>query len=604
MCHILAHFRNGKTVANKFNKEKNRSMKKIFIMLFSVLAVSAGMMSCSDSETDPADKKVEPTDSTEKKDTLASDTADYTVIYWGMAGGDLDPAVAIDLNTLVKNYCKGRIGKNVNIAGLLKTSVGFYRNIYKEDPIPQDSDKTWYFDSREISPDTLKKENNAPTNAQLLQDYQTVFKAFGAKEYADKEFPLNNSDSLATFIKRTAEAFPARHYVLLLWGHGTAFQPGDEQPYTRGCVLDKYVDEMVGLTTSTLVKAVEKSGVKVQTLFTQCCLMGALENMAVYSRVFDYAFLSAEVTTAFYFPEYLVYLSQAGDNEEKMKKASRDLVDFYVKNCNKGTLSTTSHGFYDLTKTSQLLDVVKEAAEWYVSNYGDADLKKKIDWALAHAVYCHQTDKEDAIADCKTTRQYIYDKMEGKASSYDREALVKVFTAWTNLVNNFGGYSYGYCLSDVMRQTLEVLPTDKKASLQGIYDRYMKTLKSMAYIQASHVPANADSDYPYIYASPTVNIFSMDPNYYIPLTYKMNDEVTMMIDAMVEGNEATASTLYHKLFEGSLQEACCPISAAETLYKASDFNLKTGWTDFLEKLTFNPGYYVNPDRSVVNESME
>ena len=581
-------------------------MKKIFIMLFSVLAVSLGTVSCSDSETDPTDKKGEQADSTEKKDTLASDTADYTVIFWGMAGGDLDPAVVIDMNTLAKNYVKGRIGKNVNIAGLLKTSKGLYRNIYQEDPIPEDSDKTWYFDSREISPDTLKSEDSRPANAQLQRDYQTVFKAFGAKEYADRFYPLSDGDSLASFIKRTAEAFPARHYVLLLWGHGTGYQPGDEDPATRGAVLDSYspTHAFTGLSAYELVKAAEGSGVKIQTLFTQSCLMGALENIAAYSRVFDNAILSAEVTTSFYFPEYLVYLSQAGDDEEKMKKASRDLVDYYVKENQAGMQGHTSHGFYDLTKTSQLLDVVKEAAEWYASNYGDADLQKKIDWALAHAVYCRSLE-EDAIDECKIVRQYIYDKMEGKTGTYTRDSLVKVFTAWTNRNSKFGGYSYGYCLSDVMRQTLEILPEDKKVMLKAIYDRYMQTLKSMAYIKANIVPDKADSDYPYIYASPTINIFSMAPDYYIPLANEMNDEVTKMIDAMVEGNETTTSTLYHKLFEGSIQEACCPnMSVVVNMYKSSDFNLKTGWGNFLEKLKFNPGYYVNPDRSVVNEWMK
>ena len=583
-------------------------MKKIFIMLFSVLAVSLGTVSCSDSETDPTDKNVNPTDSTEKKDTLASDTADYTVIFWGMAGGDLDPAVAKDMNTLAKNYVNGRIGKNVNIAGLLKTSMNFYRNIYQEDPIPEDSDKTWYFDSREISPDTLEREYSFPTNAQLQKSYQTVFKAFGAKPYAGTDYPLDNADSLATFIKRTAEAFPARHYVLLLWGHGTGFQPSEEDPYTRSCVVDNYdkMDDLVGLTTSTLVKAAEKSGVKIQTLFTQCCLMGALENMAVYSRAFDYAFLSAEVTTAFYFPEYLVYLSQAGDDEEKMKKASRDLVDYYRKKTNSETIPyLTSHGFYDLTKTSQLLDVVKEATEWYVNNYDDADLQKNINWALAHAIYCRKVEGEEIVAKCQNVRQYIYDKMEGKAVANDKETLEKLFTDWTDLIRKNGSYIYGYCLSDVMRLTIEALPEAKKSTLQGIYDRYMKTLKSMAYIQATNVPAKADSDYPYIYTSPTVNIFSLNPNYYLPLAYNMDDEVTKMINAMVDKDEDTADSLYHKLFEGSMQGVhCSKMSMIVNMYKPSDFNQKTGWVNFLEKLTFNPGFYVNPDRKVVNEWMK
>ena len=133
----------------------------------------------------------------------------------------------------------------------------------------------------------------------------------------------------------------------------------------------------------------------------------------------------------------------------------------------------------------------------------------------------------------------------------------------------------------------------------------MKTLKSMAYIQATNVPAKADSDYPYIYTSPTVNIFSLNPNYYLPLAYNMDDEVTKMINAMVDKDEDTADSLYHKLFEGSMQGVhCSKMSMIMNMYKPSDFNQKTGWVNFLEKLTFNPGFYVNPDRKVVNEWMK
>ncbi len=582
-----------------------KEMKKIFVMLFSVLAVSFGTVSCSDSETDPGDKKVEPTDSTkEDKDTLASDTADYTVIFWGMAGKQ-DPTLLMDLNALIKDYQDKKIGKNVNIAGLVKTSMGFYRYGQSE-PLPEDSDSTWYFDSGNIDPAPLEAPSQRPSSEKLQQYYQATFKTLGARVYADRTFPLDNVDSLAAFIKKSAEAFPARHYVLLLWGHGTGFRPDDEEAYTRGCVIDNHEEGKVGLMAAPLAQAVEKSGVKIQTLFTQCCLMGALENMAVYSQVFDYAFLSAEKTTGYYFPEYLVYLSQAGDDEEKMKKASRDLVDYYRNLYDKElTVLLTSHGFYDLTKTSQLLSIVKEASDWYAGNYDDADLQKKINYALANAVYCSEVDDDAVLAKCQKVRKYVLAKLQEQKVTYSREQLVDLFTEWTDLINNGYSYAQGYCMSDVMKETLAVLPQEKKASLQDIYDRYMKTLKDMAYIRANAVPAKADADYPYVYASPTVNILSLHQDYSIPLAYKMNDQVTEMIDAMVNGDEATANEKYHELFEGSLW-IIFPKSAPKlkAKYSASNFNQQTGWCSFLEKLTFNPAYFINPDRNMVNEGMK
>ncbi len=587
-----------------------KEMKKIFVMLFSVLAVSFGTVSCSDSETDPGDKKVEPTDSTkEDKDTLASDSADYTVIFWGMAG-KLDPSVVMDLNTVIKNYREERIGKNVNFAGLLKTSMGFYRYGQSE-PLPEDSDSTWYFDSSNIGPDSLENPGVWASSEKLYRAYQSTFKALRAKVYADRKYPMSDADSLAAFIKKTAEAFPARHYVLLLSGHGTGFRPDLEDPYisSRGCVIDNYdKDDEAGLITTRLVQAVERSGVKIQTLFTECCLMGALENMAAYSRVFDYAFLSAEPVSPFYYPEYLVYLSQAGADEEKMKKASRDLVDYYRKFYDGEVKAVlTSYGFYDLTKTSQLLDVVKEATDWYIGNYDDADLQKKINYALANAVFCKEIGDGIVAAKCQKVRKYVLAKLQGQKVPYSREELVDLFTEWTGLIKQTTSSSVqGYCMSDVLRQTLAVLPQEKKASLQDIYDRYIKALKDMAYIRANAVPAKADTDYPYIYASPTVNVFSMLSEYQHGLANEMNDEVMKMIDAMVNGDDDTANELYRKLFGGSLT-ITYGLSSPERLeitYSAADFCQKTGWTNFLKKLTFNPDYYINPDRNMVNEGME
>ena len=85
----------------------------------------------------------------------------------------------------------------------------------------------------------------------------------------------------------------------------------------------------------------------------------------------------------------------------------------------------------------------------------------------------------------------------------------------------------------------------------------------------------------------------------------MNDEITEMIDAMGKGDETTANTLYHKLFDGSLAALTgSSDSSAKKMYQSSNFNQETGWVNFLEKLTFNPGFYVNPDRNVVNEWMK
>ncbi len=579
-------------------------MKKMMLLLMAVLTFGLALVSCSDTDVDLS-----------IPDTPEVEKADYTVIFWGMSGGnDLDAST--DLATLAYNYQQGLIGKKVNIAGLMKTALS------KAFPGSVDAsyDKTMYFDSENIGTQMISKDEvdvekliNLTTDeekiSKIKSNYKETFDALGGKVYGDTIYPLNNVDSLANFIKATAKKFPARHYVLMLFGHGNGFSIETDTPVSsRACVFDDYTDGL--LSADAVVSAVRKSDVKMQTLFTQCCLMATLENIAAYSQVFDYGVLSAETTYGYYFPEYLVKLTQAGDDETKLQEKSRELIDYYVDRIEKldaieNVQSYTSHGFYNLRKADQLLSATREAADWFTANY--TDNKIALEKALnSSIVNCEFEGEQKYVDSVRQVRQYIQDVLNQKITFDSREKWVDYAVTVVKQMKTFVDY-YAFSMSDVMRNAIQAdLPQVKTAALEVIYDKYMTALKDMAYIRTTQKPSSADADYEYIYASPTINILSMNPDYFIPLPkYEEIDELAeQMYQAIRDKDWDKYDSAAHKMLDGTLYAEGRDLTTAKSIYTSSVFDQKVKWSRFLELLEFSPSMGICPDRWQVNQNMK
>lgn len=564
-------------------------MKKLLFVFVPLFAMALSLVSCSDKDAETGSGS----------GPEGKEMADYTVIFWGMAGG-MDGITAPDMATLASNYQKGLIGKNVNIMGLLKTSL------YGKET----RDKTWYFDSEKIDKTTTEPSQEEEGGDEEVYDF--AFKALNGREYGDALYPLNNVDSLANFIKKAAEKFPARHYVLMVYGHGGGFSPVLDVPSTRVCVIDNYTGK--ALAADDIVDAVKESGVKMQTIFTQCCLMAALENMAAYSQVFDYGILSAETTTGGYFPEYLVKLTEAGDNVEKLKTKSRELVDYYVDvACEDFTdpdscMSYTSHGFYDLTQMSQLIPILKEAATWYSSIYTDTQMQEGIDDALRASVSCINLGLGTATEDFLQTRKELQDIIAAGYESPDQlstEKLKEIYTSIFDLLYGNQALGYGYCMSDVLRQTALVkdLSDEKRAEVQAIYNKYMAQLKKMAYIRTTVKPSNADADYEYIYASPTINLFAMNEDNFVALLQGGEENLYNLIDAFEEKDYEKAEEICKEMFEGTPYAKDATLAEVTHNYTSSVFDKQVKWSEFLKLLDFNPSVIINPDRMQVTLNM-
>jgi|GEM_PF-4772512 len=603
-------------------------IKKLFlasIMMLSMFSFS----SCSDEEDMMANADG------------STDTADCTVIFWGSAGNN-DGWVVSDLADLMVKREEGKINSKVNLVGCIDPTMKYAKAL-----AAKNLGGTIEFElgtKRNTGADTLAvfKEAAGFANGlrmsiedttsvstidpEWLELYSKVFSSMKSCK-ANSAYCIYSSDTLAQFIKKAAELHPAKNYVLLFYGHGVGYIPcvgydanasvsrstGFGQD-TRSCVSSTDGTNRT-LSLNDVTNAITNSGVKIKTVFYQCCQMAALEYFASMQNVTEYVVASAEPTLSGYFPQFITYLSEVGDSDEGMKTACKKAVDFYVTDCLGSSSNTylSSHGFYDLSKTNDLLKPVSEAATWFASAaktnpqfmndvvFGSVLVKssniKGLDGPLEYdAAHDIQKYYNNASKGGKLT----LDKPED-ASDFISRIVV------TNMSNIFGA-----CFASMMDKALSDDLAAETAGLnmdelRKIYNSYLNTLKQMAYIRCNGTEAD---DAAYRYASPSVNLFSLnDIGYHANLLQYVQpenrvDELTnMFIMLLSAGDHEGAYQLFTNVMDLMLLALAEPSYAnILAIYQATDFDKATGWSKVMENVNVNPLLLVNPTRyDIINQ---
>ena len=106
---------------------------------------------------------------------------------------------------------------------------------------------------------------------------------FGSDGYKLKdEQPLANMASgktLQDFIRWGAENYPAEKYMVVMWDHGGG--------PASGLICDELHDNQI-MSVSSMAKAVKNSGVKLEVLCTDCCLMAGIEEASLLKDCANY----------------------------------------------------------------------------------------------------------------------------------------------------------------------------------------------------------------------------------------------------------------------------------------------------------------------------
>lgn len=549
-------------------------------------------------------------------DTTA--TADYTFILWAVAGGT-DLQASSDLIDILRYRQSGEIGDNVNFVGRIKTSgdtkAPGLQNLLKtygyDGTITFDIGKKtdcqlpdipyFFYASQLAYKITGEQEKKQRLTELTAEGYKTFFDNTISKKTGGLDYPFNNVDSLAAFIKNAAASHPAKNYVLVIDGHGNGFDINRDFA-TRATLGDYDVEGASTMSVEDISKAVKQSGVHIQTLVNHSCEMAALENIPFFQQIADYTFMSSEVTAGFYLQEIVANFSKAGNDVEKMKEAGRKSVDTCIEHLEiLGTLKASSMGFYDLSKTQNLMAVTKSAADWFSDAAGkDPEFITKV---LSKSI-CSQDFEEYAIA----RDSLIHNKYNAPANMTPEETRSylqnMIFTSGKTVTS-------GFVLSHIMYQTLnmksQATSTLNFNTLQGILDDYMQTLKDMAYIKAVNEDTSI-KDYNYIFTSPSVCIVPLNSLYNKTRTWDqiiyevsvnkndapLNQFSESLRNALKNGNEAEFQKL---IFDNCVSYLTnVPYTQLLQNYKSLPFDQQTGWSNFLQKLNFIPTYATVPTR--------
>ena len=533
-------------------------MKKFLtsISLALVLAVAPG---CN--KDNPTDDPVDPV------------KIDHVIMYYTVGGGNLDVAQIKDLLYTYEVISDNNI-TNVAVSAFFKPSPTYYEDypgiLHFTTDVNRMSSLT-AADVEDISFETLKKV----TDVTLLDNADVVF---------------NTSAYLSKCIGIMKKEYPdAANYTLVVSNHGGAYSYMDEiwseDEDTKAIGYgDKSSDgkSYPPLGASTLLRGVNKGGVDFCTLVTDACIMATQENIAEYRKAFQYAMLSAEVTTGDIMQHIVKNLAKTGSDLSGLRSAYQNVVDAYVA-ANEGE-NVTSFGFYDLSKAEAAEDIVAEFVQIAI------DLNENVlgESALARAVndcLCNSAADDDeglelwqevrkALDDGEITEQTIDDmiELEGKSTSQ--------FQVYDFMVKYCAAYE------DDEDFTLKHNP-DTLTKLEGLRDSYLKAVKDMAYINCTK--SNTGYDNPYLHTSVSTNLYSLDKDAFVPWSYEHPLNGSAIVSSLISGGDLPENytdeqlEYYRQIF----------IDFASS----SDFSQKTQWAELLQISETNPSVFYNPSRS-------
>ena len=293
-------------------------MKKVFLWAFAAFFLgSMALTSCSKDD--------------EKND---SNLTDYTVIVYGMSGGNMDYTMEDVWRELrdqlpdqrVRVICAYKYGKGG------ETFTGTYAN-------PGDM---LYF---ELTKDTRFED---------LRNYV----------FADSSYRFFSAANLTSVLNKAVQDAPAKKYVLVTYGHGRGFEIDLDYPMelwnqSKGVISDQW---FLGMTMNMyeLSKGIEQSDIHhLEGLLLHNCLMGGMESLMEVAPCADYIMATPFMLTSENNPLIPILVKNLRAKSD-FESAARATLDESADRLRDGYLHESSpyqNGCFELLKASALNNI-------------------------------------------------------------------------------------------------------------------------------------------------------------------------------------------------------------------------------------------------------
>ena len=368
-------------------------------MIFAILVCGLAVVTSCSSDDDPVANPNEP-----------QQLADYTIIYYGHGGGNLDYWLLQNIAQFYQSDPESR--KNVSICAQYKFSTlkgmqGAYE-AYKEDMDPNNPAQVEGLEGiKNLYPYAEKTCRFVVDPEATLSDMiPDITGNFIGPDNAD----ISHPDSLTNFINWAAQACPARKYVLVLADHGDGYLPHEELPaaaarQTRVVIKDDGHNKKP-FTAKTLTQAIGQASVRLSAVYCDACLMNSVEYQFELAPVTDYLVLSTFLVPGAggNYTELVNALSANPDNlEQGLTRFAKFCVDAWDKDAEKEDKGENLPHYHDMSVyRTAAIDAFGAALKTFTDRLIDAyqngsdEVRAKIDDITANA---YRVDTEQPTYD-------------------------------------------------------------------------------------------------------------------------------------------------------------------------------------------------------------
>ena len=174
------------------------------------------------------------------------------------------------------------------------------------------------------------------------------------------ELDMGDYKELVKFTKFIKENYPAKHYMIGIWNHGSGWKAKENQEVVRGVSYDDssnnhITNDQLAIVTKEMAQVL---GQKIDIINMDCCLMGMAEVAYAIKDNCEY-FVGSEETEAGKGTPYDDVL-KGWKPGMTSKQLACHWVDAYAQSYNGGSQGRddSTQSAYDLSKTDALLDAM------------------------------------------------------------------------------------------------------------------------------------------------------------------------------------------------------------------------------------------------------
>jgi hypothetical protein len=238
-------------------------------------------------------------------------------------------------------------------------------------------------------------------------------------------------DVLANFLKWAVANYPAKHYCLILWNHGSGWKPLVRRIQPRAICFDDSSND--ALNTDELRIALEKAGVKIDLFGMDACLMQMVE---VATEVKDWAgyVCASQEDEPWDGWDYATFLASLQANPTMdASQLGKAIVDAYINYYKDSNLQAT----LSLVSTSSLTDFASA-----ISSLGNKLASLYPSSSIDSAIQSAQSFSDDDYKDIFHFAQLVKEKVGGAGAEADTilnlKSKVVIYNGQLNMTNAQG----------------------------------------------------------------------------------------------------------------------------------------------------------------------